>query len=100
METNVNVFAPSRTKRVLSQRCAALTFVKTRTHDPLSYGQINAKTSPIHNACFTLSPRATYSASDVDNEMHLCVLIAQLTAAPSKVITVHVSKHLSSDLSA
>ena len=43
--------------------------------------------APVDRASFTPSPRATYSASDVDNVTHLCVLLAELTAAPPKIIT-------------
>ena len=88
MEMHVDVFAPGRTKRVLSQRYGPLIILKNPEHDPLSSGQINDNTAPANKAPFTPSPRATYSASAVDNVKHLCVLLAQLTAAPPKVITV------------
>ena len=57
-------------------------------------------TAPVNKAYFTPSPRDTYSAPAVDNVTHLCVLLAQLTAAPPKVITVPDTERLSSDLSA
>ena len=72
---------------------------KNRTHDQLSSRQINDNTAPVHEASFTPSRRAKYPASAVDNATHLCVLLAQLTAAPPKVISVPDTDRLSLDLS-
>ena len=45
------------------------------------------------------SSRATYCAA-VDNVRHLCALLAQLTAATPRVITIPDTERLSLDLSA
>ena len=73
---------------------------KTQTHDPGSSGQINDDTAPVNRASSTSSRRATCSASAVDNVTHLCVLLAQLTAAPPQVVTAPDTVRLSFDLSA
>ena len=100
MKTYVDMLAPSRRKKVLTQRDGPLTILKTRTHDPLSSGQINDDTAPVNKAFFTPSPCATSSASAVDDVTHLCALRAQRMAAPPKVITVPDTELLSLDFSA
>ena len=55
---------------------------------------------PVNKASSTPSPRATYYSSAVDNVTHLCALLAELTAAPPKVITVPDTGRLPLDLSA
>ena len=99
MEPHICVFAPRRAKRVLS-KCYDLWIIsKPLTHDSVSSGQMKDYTTPVNRASFTPSPRATYSASAVDKASHLCVLLAQLTAAPPKLIAVPDSERLSFNLS-
>ena len=64
----------------------------------LSSGQIHNNTAPVNKASLTPSPSATYSASAVKNVTHLCGLLAQQTAAPSKAITVPDTERLPLDL--
>ena len=64
----------------------------------LSSAQIHNNTGTVNKASLTPSPRATYSASAVKNVTHLCGLLAQQTAAPSKPITVPGTERLSLDL--
>ena len=75
-------------------------FSKTWTHCLLSFGHTNDNAEPVQKSSFALRPRARYSAFAVGNVTHLCVLRAQLTTAPPRVINAPDTERLSFNVSA
>ena len=60
--------------------------LKTGKHDIPLPGNMKRHTCLKNNNSLTASPRATYSASDVERVAHYCVLENQHTYAPAHII--------------